>query len=147
MAPHAWTWTARTVLPSQLGSETAFLDKLLAALHASAWTEHEIFGIRLAVEEALVNAIKHGNQLHPDKDVQVECKLSPARLWISIADQGNGFDPQSLPDPTAPENLDRPSGRGVLLMQNFMSRVEYNAVGNRVEMEKFKEPPSLPRPT
>lgn len=143
MPDHAWNWTTCEVLPSRLGAESALIERLLEELARSGWSDRDQFGIRLAVEEALVNAIKHGNQLQPDKQVRVQCKLSNERFWIDITDQGSGFNPQSLPDPTAPENLDRPSGRGVLLMQSFMSHVEFNDIGNRVIMEKIKDAPPL----
>jgi serine/threonine-protein kinase RsbW len=100
------------------------------------WPERDVFSIRLAVEEALVNAIKHGNQFDTSKRVYVTCSLSPARLRVEIADEGQGFDPNSLPDPTDPENLDMPCGRGIMLMRSFMSRVEFNETGNRVVLEK-----------
>jgi len=144
MPEHAWNWTTREVLPSRLGAECPFIERLLEELARMGWSDRDQFGIRLAVEEALVNAIKHGNQLHPDKQVRVECKLSREKFWIDITDQGSGFNPHALPDPTAPENLDRPSGRGVLLMQSFMSHIEYNAIGNRVTMEKTKDAPPHP---
>lgn len=145
MSKQAWTWTTCERLPSRLGAEEAFMRRLLAELGRTGWTEREIFGVRLSVEEALVNAIKHGNRLHPEKQVGVACRVARHKVWIEITDQGAGFDPDALPDPTAPENLECPNGRGVLLMRNFMSRVEYNPTGNRVVMEKTKDPAPLPR--
>ena len=100
------------------------------------WSEHEIFGIHLAVEEALVNAIRHGNRLDENKLVRVWFRLATNRLKVEIADEGPGFDPLRLADPTASENIECPCGRGVLLMRNYMNRVEYNDSGNRVVMEK-----------
>ncbi|MCA9248172.1 MAG: ATP-binding protein [Planctomycetales bacterium] len=130
------TWTITEVLPSQLGAGDSLLDSLLTQLEAFCWEQRDAFGIRLAVEEALVNAIRHGNCLDCGKRVHVKCQLTAEEFWIRIEDEGDGFDPNGLPDPTAPENLEVPSGRGVMLMRNFMSLVEYNEQGNCVEMGK-----------
>ena len=83
-----------------------------------------------------MNAIKHGNCEDPKKKVLVRCKLSPRRCWIEIQDEGPGFNPSAVPDCTLDENLDKPSGRGLKLMRNFMSLVEFNDQGNGVVMEK-----------
>lgn len=80
--------------------------------------------IDLAVREALANAIKHGNRQQADKRVEVDCELGPDHLVIQVLDQGEGFDPDALEDPLEPENLLRPSGRGILYMRNFMDEIE-----------------------
>lgn len=115
--------------------------------------------IGVALQEALVNACFHGNlevssslreidhrayyelarersQQPPyrDRRIFVSAQLSPEQMTIVIRDQGPGFDPSKLPDPTDPANLERPSGRGLLLMQTFMSEVRYNAQGNEVTL-------------
>lgn len=131
-----WTWTLKRVIPSETAAGKKLLDELLARLDAERWKKRDIFSVHLAVEEALVNAIKHGNKQDRHKQVHVECRLSPDRLWIAVADEGEGFDPDEVPDCTAEENLELPCGRGILLMRNFMSRVEYNQRGNCVTLEK-----------
>jgi serine/threonine-protein kinase RsbW len=138
MGEPAWTWTTDERLPSRLGASDPFVQSLLTQLGEHAWNEHDVFAIRLAVEEALVNAIRHGNQLDETKQVRVTCKVSQESVWVEIVDEGPGFNPDDLPDPTAPENLERPSGRGVMLMRSFMTHVEYHDQGNRVVMEKHK---------
>ena len=90
------------------------------------------------VAQALVNAIKHGNQYDTNKRVHVVCKISRSRVRIEITDEGNGFNLQCIPDPTEDENLEKPSGRGIMLMRNYMSLVQYNDVGNCVVMEKLR---------
>jgi len=105
------------------------------------WGEHDVFSVRLAMEEALINAIKHGNHYDPSKHVQVRCGISEGLLRIEIEDEGKGFDLAAVPDPTDPDNLESPCGRGIMLMRGFMSRVEYNEVGNRVVLEKDISPP------
>ena len=94
---------------------------------ATAYSEHDIFAIKLALEEALVNAIKHGNQMDPDKRVLVGYQVTPQRFEIRITDEGQGFNPEDVPDPTAEENIERPCGRGLLLMRGFMTEVDYQA--------------------
>jgi serine/threonine-protein kinase RsbW len=108
------------------------------ALQASAYTEHDIFSIKLALEEALVNAIKHGNQMDSDKHVFISYTITPERFDIRITDEGPGFNPDEVPDPTAIENIERPCGRGLLLMRGFMTEVQYHGKGNTVSMSKVK---------
>jgi serine/threonine-protein kinase RsbW len=98
--------------------------------------DHDIFSIRLALEEALVNAIKHGNQSDPAKKVRVSYRLLADRFEVAISDEGTGFNPDDVPDPTAAENLERPCGRGLMLMRHYMSEVHYNDRGNAVTMSK-----------
>ena len=144
MSEQPWTWTAERVIPSDTAAGKRLLDEVLGQLAAHRWLERDIFSIHLAMEEALVNAIKHGNCQDADKNVQVTCKMSHERIWIQVIDEGPGFEPEEVPDPTAPENLDRPCGRGIMLMRSFMSRVEYNETGNVVVMEKKRGDPPPP---
>ena len=88
------------------------------------------------MEEALVNAIKHGNKLDPDKRVMIDATISPNEAEISIEDEGPGFDRGSVPDPLAEENLEKPSGRGILLIESYMSQVKWDHGGRRVRMVK-----------
>jgi len=136
-----WDWTHESHLPSETGAGKKVLDEILAQLEENGWEQSDVFGIHLAVEEALVNAIRHGNESDPSKQVHIDCRLSSGRFWITVADEGPGFDPGAVPDPTEPENLDAPGGRGLLLMRNFMQRVEFNTSGNQVTMEKLRGVP------
>ncbi len=138
MAQSSSDWSADLSIPSAYAAGKSVIEQLLSALRMAQWNEHEIFGVHLAVEEALVNAIRHGNGLDESKYVRAKFQLSAERLWVEIVDEGAGFDPGDLPDPTHHENIECPSGRGVLLMRNFMNRVEYNEQGNRVVMEKHR---------
>jgi len=108
------------------------------ALLANQFGDRDLFSVELALEEALVNAIKHGNQLDPSKRVFVRYEVSADRFEIRIEDEGPGFNPGDVPDPTAPENLERLCGRGLLLIRNFMSDVQYHGRGNVVTMTKFR---------
>lgn len=127
-------------IPSDLAEARRVQEVIEEALYAAGYTETDTFAIKLALEEALVNAIKHGNQLDPDKKVFVVFRVAPERFDIRIADEGAGFDPADVPDPTAIENLERPCGRGLLLMRGFMTEVEYHGRGNVVSMAKVREP-------
>jgi serine/threonine-protein kinase RsbW len=80
----------------------------------------------VALREALVNAIKHGNSLDEDKRVAVDFQVHPKALEIRVRDEGGGFDPQSVPDPVAPENLLKSCGRGIFFMRSFMDEVSYS---------------------
>jgi serine/threonine-protein kinase RsbW len=138
-----WTWTTEVKLPSAHRAGRAVLEELKRALKERHWTEHEIFGIRLALEEGLANAIRHGNGSDHSKEVHVVCRLNSQQLFVEIADEGEGFDPQLVPDCTAAENLHRECGRGIMLMRNYMSRVEYLDGGHRLVMEKSRSHPPL----
>ena len=92
--------------------------------------------VSVAVRESAINAIKHGNQDDPTKFVEIVIRLNRQEIQIKVTDQGDGFVPSEVPDPTDDDNLELPSGRGLMLMRSFMSLVEYNDKGNSVRMEK-----------
>ena len=129
-------------IASDLAEARRVQDIIAEALHASAYSEHDVFAIKLALEEALVNAIKHGNQMDPEKRVFIVYRVASDRFEIRITDEGAGFNPDDVPDPTAIENLERPCGRGLLLMRGFMTEVEYHGKGNVVSMAKVREAPA-----
>ena len=129
----------RMTIPSEPSAGQQVQDCIIGAMEARGFRARDVFGVRLALEEAVVNAIKHGNGLDPSKQVHVECDVNEERIIISIRDEGPGFDPADVPDPTEEENLDKPSGRGLMLMRAFMTRIEYNDVGNCVTLEKTRD--------
>jgi serine/threonine-protein kinase RsbW len=133
---HGWNWTLCETIPSEADAGKPVLDRVMQRLEADSWVPHDLFGVRLALEEAIVNAIKHGNGFDPAKSVTIDCKLSHCLLRVEIEDDGEGFDPADVPDPTDPENLENPSGRGLMLMRYYMSVVDFNERGNRVILEK-----------
>ena len=138
--PADGTWRREFELPSERGASRRVTDELLEQLGHHGWSPSDIFAIHLAAEEALVNAIVHGNKLDPAKTVAVSCVVGPELVQIRITDQGEGFDPALVPDCTLAERLEVPSGRGVMLMKSFMTRIEYNAKGNSVLLEKRHDP-------
>lgn len=127
------------VIPSDASEGRLVQQQIIDALEARRFSSHDLFGIRLALEEALVNAIKHGNGGDRSKSVRIAYEIEPERIRIEIEDEGDGFDPGSIPDPTLPENLERPSGRGIMLMRSFMHVVQFNERGNCVILEKQRQ--------
>ncbi len=127
-------------IPSDLAEARRVQERIEEALARAAYSEHDIFAIKLALEEALVNAIKHGNQMDPDKRVFVVYHVTPERFDIRITDEGEGFNPEEVPDPTLEINIERPCGRGLLLMRGFMTEVQYHGRGNVVSMAKVRDP-------
>jgi serine/threonine-protein kinase RsbW len=93
-----------------------------------------VFGVRTALEEVISNAIHHGNNGDPAATVTLRYAADPASVEIEVEDQGLGFDPRSVPDPTAPENVDLPCGRGIMLMRAYVTEVEFPPPGNRVRL-------------
>ncbi len=131
-----WTWQCDQVIPNDPAAGRRLLDELLRQLEALHWARREIFGIQLAVDEALVNAILHGNALDEAKHVHFCCWLSPRKIRVEITDEGPGFNPDRLLDPTDAAHINRPCGRGVMLMRAFMSHIEFHERGNHVVLEK-----------
>jgi serine/threonine-protein kinase RsbW len=125
-------------IPSDPSEARQIQEAIEEALKSHRYCERDIFGIRLALEEALVNAIKHGNQLDRAKHVRIAYKVTADRFDVLVGDEGPGFDPNDLPDPTAVENLERPCGRGVMLMRHYMTVVDYCDRGNTVCMSKIR---------
>ena len=101
------------------------------------------FGIKLALEEAIINAIKHGNKLSKKKRVHVEWTITPEAAEIIIEDEGPGFERTRVPDPTRGCNLEKLTGRGILLIEAYMSDVEWSKGGRRVRL--FKKNPGPAR--
>ncbi len=100
--------------------------------------EDSAYWINMSVHEGVANAIRHGNQLAADKKVDVRYEIDHDQLSVSVRDQGAGFDAGSLPDPLDPQNLLKPSGRGIFYMKSFMDEVEFRPLeqGMEVRMKK-----------
>ena len=125
------------VIKSTRSAVEGLCHELLAAA-ANNFDGDDIFSIHLALEEALLNAMHHGNKQDAAKQITVECLITPTKFDISITDQGGGFDPDDVPDPRREENLRKCCGRGLLLMRSYMDAVEYNKAGNCIHMVKYK---------
>ena len=111
--------------------------EIVGEINPDDFTKNEIFGIHMAIEEAMINAVEHGNQYDPLKRIIVEYLITPDKFEISITDEGCGFKPNTVPDPRQDENINSVTGRGIVLMREYMDSVEYNKKGNCVHMVKL----------
>ncbi|MGI8733452.1 MAG: ATP-binding protein [Pyrinomonadaceae bacterium] len=123
-------------LPSDLGLMNGVLQYLLERVAKLGLIKPERSNLFIALDEAFVNAVKHGNKNDPNKLIRITAELSPREASFTVEDEGEGFNVHEIPDPRDPTNLFKSSGRGVLLIYNIMDEVEYNAQGNRVKMVK-----------
>jgi serine/threonine-protein kinase RsbW len=130
-------FSADVVIASDTSEARTVQENIEQLLRSRQATERDVFGVKLALEEALVNAIKHGNQMDRSKTVRIRYRFQGDRLEVTITDQGPGFDPGDVPDPTDDENLERPCGRGLMLMRHYMTEVAYTPPGNSVFMTKI----------
>ncbi len=127
------------VIASDLNEARNLQEMIERQLRQCHYEDKEVFGIRLALEEAIVNAIKHGNGLDHRKKVQVRYRILPDRFDVSVTDEGPGYNPNAIPDPLADENLESPSGRGIFLMRHYMTEVTVHPPGNRLTMCKVRK--------
>ncbi len=124
----------RTTIPSDLSIVSEVIQRILRPALDLGYSEDAIFGLNLALEEALANAVKHGNRKDPSKKVYIVHCVSPDQAYIAVRDEGEGFDPRNVPDPTQEENLEKPCGRGIMLIRAYMDEVDFNESGNEVRM-------------
>ena len=115
------------------------VEKAIDEITASLGIKADDYGkILVATLEAVNNAITHGNKTDPEKLVDVEIKYEKNKILITVTDEGPGFDPETIPDPTKPENIEELSGRGVFLMSKLADKIDFNEKGNSVTMT-FRE--------
>ena len=136
MSQHSKTRAYDECIVSRLGAHHSILELILEELKKQGWSKQDIFAIHMAMEEALTNAIRHGNAQDESKHVHLLAQVSPIRFWAEVHDEGPGFDHKTLPNPTTPENLCVPCGRGMLLIKNYMTEVHFNPKGNRMTLIK-----------
>lgn len=123
-------------IASELSESSRIQDEIMVRLREMSFVDEDLADLHIALEEGLANAIKHGNQLDANKHVRVNGTVDGDCVCIEIEDEGEGFNPDDVPDPTLDENLEKPSGRGLLLMRAFMDSIEYNDKGNVLRIEK-----------
>ena len=104
----------------------------------AGFCEDDLFHITMAVREATVNAVLHGNEYDPDRQIDVLLENDGSALRFVISDQGKGLDPDTLPDPLAPENLLRGTGRGIFLIRSFMDEVHFRQLHPGTELTMVK---------
>ncbi len=126
-------------LPSSLSAYHDFVQKVLEKLQELGWDKEVLFGIHMALEESISNAIRHGNKEDAQKKVLIECELEAERFWVKVCDQGEGYDPNAVPDCRSPENLEQPGGRGLALIRAYMTSVQHSECGCCLMMEKLRE--------
>ncbi len=126
-------------IPNDTEEGRQIQERIAGLLEQHNWPMRDVFGMRLAMEEALVNAIKHGNRMDPSKQVFISCRFATDEISVVIEDQGEGFDLSQVPDPTDDDNLEKPGGRGIMLIRSFVTSVEYNDRGNRMTLTKRLE--------
>jgi serine/threonine-protein kinase RsbW len=139
-------WSYNKTIPSDLDVAHATIDELMRALEAAAWPGSDMFRIQMAIEEAVVNAIEHGNKRDGSKSVHIVFHVDAERATMQISDQGAGFDHRNVADPTEEERLDKPRGRGVMLMRELMTEANFNDSGNSVTMIKVRSQ-EVPEPS
>lgn len=127
----------RRLFLSEKSEVPAVREEVASLLVGLGYGQRDVFAVRLATEEALLNAIEHGNQCDRTKRVTVAYDLDPQKAEITVTDEGRGFEPGSVPDCTATDNLTKPRGRGIALMRGFMDSVEFGEKGNTVRLVKF----------
>ena len=110
--------------------------EIVGQIDPKDFSQKDIFNIKLAIEEAMINAVEHGSRQDWQKNITVDYSITSDIFEISITDNGEGFKPDMVPDPRQDENIHRATGRGIVLMKACMDSVEYNARGNSVHMVK-----------
>lgn len=125
-----------------IGSEISnmrIVEKVIDEISVELGVKEEMYGkILVSSMEAVKNAIVHGNKADIKKYVKIEFLCKKRELFVSVEDEGNGFRPHEIPDPTSPENIENISGRGVFLMSKLADSIKFNEKGNRVTMS-FKD--------
>ena len=126
-------------VPSRISAIEPVVERLLKGLETSGWVDGQRSAIELAIREALANAVFHGNGSDERKRVALDCfEQGDGSVLLVVRDQGRGFDPASIADPTHPENVCRAGGRGIFLIHHFMDAVEFDRGGREIRMRKCK---------
>ena len=126
-------------IPSDFERVKEVSNKILQCLNKKQLNESFISDLKLACEEAMINAIKHGNKAEINKTVSVNCDITEDAVVVAVEDEGQGFDYRNLSDPTKDKNLLKIKGRGLFLIRKIMDKVEFNSKGNKITMTKFFE--------
>jgi serine/threonine-protein kinase RsbW len=137
--PHRVTETLQRALDSTLESVDSAEELAVGAAQRAGFGEDDLMKIGMAVREGMVNAVVHGNRYSERKKVHLSVTQGPERLQVTIADEGEGFDFENLPNPLAPENLMATSGRGIFLIRSFMDEFRMRRLdrgGTEVTMGK-----------
>ena len=131
------------VVESRPSAVVGVCKQILSKLEDNGFDKEDIFAVHLAVEEAFLNAVKHGNKMDSAKNIKIDYSVGLDRVEISMTDEGDGFEPEAVADPRWGAGLYKPEGRGLLLMNSYMDVVKFNDRGNSVYMVRYKEKPRL----
>jgi len=132
-------------LPNDLRAIERSVEYLMHRAREAGFEDGRLrLNFRVGLTEALANAMLYGNCRDPRKRVRVEARLSSEEVAVQVTDEGRGFNPDSILDPTLPANRLRPGGRGLFLIRNLMDRVEFNESGNSIRMVLFRQPAVRP---
>jgi serine/threonine-protein kinase RsbW len=124
-------------LPSSLELIPGLISRFIKEIGVLSLGHDDIFDIKLSLEEALVNAIKHGNKMNPEALVGFRADIKDGKLTLEVRNSGPGFNFGSIPDPTAEDKLEKVSGRGVFLIKKLMDEVEFSDCGRTIKMIKL----------
>jgi len=127
----------KETIPSKLEIVPDSIAKLIERLHDLPLDEDVIFSVKLCLQEAVVNAVKHGNKFNEKLKVQIVISVEDGHLDLAVTDQGTGFVPKEIPDPTTPENIAKLSGRGIFLIKKNMNKVRFANGGRTIRMTKI----------
>lgn len=131
----------KVVIPNETPRAQELKNRVVQLARDAGFSQEDCFAIQLTLDEALSNAIHHGNAGDPDKKIEVSYRFTDRQFEATIRDEGGGFDPTDIPDPRVEENLTRPHGRGVLLMKSYMHEVRFSERGRRVHLIRKKNTP------
>jgi serine/threonine-protein kinase RsbW len=123
-------------MPSEVTAISPFVDKLVQLIKKCGSVPGGETDVEIALREALANAIVHGNHQDPRKHVDVTCQCGVDEVRLTVKDEGQGFDPNRVPDPTAPKNISSDHGRGIYMMKALMDEVRFEEGGTIVQMRK-----------
>jgi serine/threonine-protein kinase RsbW len=125
-------------LPSEVAEISPFVDKLMLLLTYCGCVPEDVGDVEIALREAVANAIIHGNHEDRRKHVHVTCRCEPDEVSIAVKDEGEGFEIDNVPDPTAPENIGSAHGRGIYVMKALMDEIRFEQGGAVIRMRKVR---------
>jgi len=131
------SFKVKETLTTDIKKIIPFATRIAGQVLVLTGSDEEAFNVKLALEEALTNAMRHGNALDAALKVTISIQADEEKIVLDVHDQGKGFDYQCLPDPTAAAHVDKPSGRGIFLMRNLMDKLEFYDGGRGIKMVKY----------
>ena len=127
----------KVVVESDSSAGEEVIKEILSQMKAQKFGEDDVFAVHLGIEEAFINAVRHGNKFDPAKKVTITYKIEPEKAEVFLADEGDGFVPDGVPDPRVGNNIYKVGGRGLFLIHSYMDKVDFNKQGNCICMVKY----------